>query len=101
MKTPVKTTLLLLAVLLLSCEKEFVFTPLTDGTLLKEVHIGNNLSYIYIYNDAKHVLEKKSKWSYTKYNYGNNRLVSCDLYFDNRIFSSSSYVVEEAQKRTE
>lgn len=101
MKTLIKTTLLLLAVLLLSCEKDPVFTPLTDGTLLKEVYIGDNLFYAYTYNDAKQIAEQKNKWSYTKYNYGNNRLVSCDLYFDNRIFSSSSYVVEEAQKRTE
>lgn len=101
MKTLIKTTFLVLAIFLLSCEKDYIFTPLTDGVLLKEVYFGDNLSYVYTYNDARQVLENKSKWSYTKYNYSKNRLISHDLYFDNRIFSSSGYILEDAMKRTE
>lgn len=101
MKTLTKTMFLLLVVFILSCEKDYTFTPLTGEVLLKEIYFGDNLSYVYTYNNAKQISEKKSKWSYTKYNYSNNRLVSSDLYIDNRIFSSSSYVLDEALKRTD
>lgn len=99
MKTLFKTMFLLLVAFILSCEKDYIFTQLTDGVLLKEVYVGDSLSYVYTYNNAKQILEKKGKWSYTKYNYRNNRLVSSDLYFDNRIVSSSSYILNKALNR--
>lgn len=101
MKAITKITFLLLVVFLSACQKEDIVTSPADGTLLKEIYIGDHLSYIYTYNDARQLAEQKSMWSYTKYNYRNNKLVSNDLYLDNRILSSCSYVLEEAEKRTE
>lgn len=101
MKTLIKITFLLLLIFLLSCERDYPFTPLTDGVLLKEISIGGHLSYVYTYNDANQILENKNKWFYIKYNYRNNRLVSSDIYVDSRILSSSGYVLDEAMKRTE
>ncbi|MCG6189044.1 hypothetical protein [Maribellus maritimus] len=89
---------------LLSCEKEPVLRPgfSGDGTLLKEVKISGETYYTYTYNDAGFVLEEKSKFHYSKHKYNSsNQLVHSDNYWDERIASSSSYVLEEAMNRTE
>ncbi len=90
--------------ILLSCGDESALRPefTGDGTLLKEVKIGGETYYKYTYNDAGLVLEEKSKFHYSKYNYnGRNQLIQSDHYWDERIASSSSYVLEEAMQRTE
>lgn len=89
---------------LLSCGKEPVLRPYFsgNGTFLKEVKIGGEIYYRYTYNDAGFVVEEKSKFHYSKHKYnGSNQLVHSDNYWDERIASSSSYVLDEAMKRTE
>jgi len=56
----------------------------------------------YTYNEVNLVVEEKSKFSYTSHYYNSkNQLVQSDYYWDRSIFSSSSYVLEDAMKRTE
>ena len=89
---------------LISCGDDSALRPdfSDDGTLLKEVRIGGEAYYRYTYNDAGLVLEEKSKFHYSKYNYnGRNQLIHSDHYWDERIASSSSYVLDEALQRTE
>lgn len=89
---------------LLSCEKDPVLRPdfSGSGTLLKEVKIGGETYYRYTYNDAGFVLEEKSKFHYSKHKYsGLNQVAHSDHYWDERIASSSTYVLNEAMKRTE
>ncbi len=56
----------------------------------------------YTYNSSGLVEEEKSKYHYSKHSYNNNnQLIKSDYYWDWRIVSSSSHVLEEAAKRTE
>lgn len=89
---------------LISCGDESGLRPefQTDGTLLKEVKIEGETWYKYTYNDVGLVFEEKSKFHYSKYEYNSqNQLIHSDHYWDERIISSSSYVLEEAMQRTE
>jgi len=86
---------------LISCEKDSVFEDAGNGTLLKSVLINGEVYFEYTYNNAGIISEEKSKFSYTKHNYNShNQLNQSDHYFDERIFSSSSYVLEDALNRT-
>ncbi len=89
---------------LFSCENdpyselEFI----NNGTLLKEVKIGGEAYSEYTYNETGLVLEEKSKFHYSKYEYNNqNQLIHSDHYWDERIASSSSAELNEAMQRTE
>ena len=85
-----------------SCEKDNNFVEPQIGGLLKNVVVGNEVYYEFTYNNAGFILEEKSKFYYTKHSYNNqNQLLQSDHYWDQRIVSSSSYVLEEAMKRKE
>lgn len=85
-----------------SCEKEESFYfDLDNNGLLKEVQIEDEVFYKYTYNNSNLILEEKNKYYYSKHNYNNQgQLVRSEHYWDNRIFSSSRYVLEELRKRT-
>ncbi len=75
----------------------------TNGVLLKEVvarwtrFITNSLT-----QTRDLILEEKSKFHYSKYSYNRkNQLVQADHYWDSRIVSSNSYVLQEAMNRNE
>lgn len=89
---------------LFSCERDNFFDPefYGDGVLLQEVKAEGETYYRYTYNEAGFVLEEKSKFHYTNHTYNSkNQLIQSDYYWDTRIASSSSYVLDEAIKRTE
>ena len=86
----------------ISCEKDSLLENSGGSTLLKQVLIEGKVYYEYTYNKLGLVVEEKSKFHYTKHVYnGKNQLVQSDSYWDERIASSSSYVLEEAMNRTE
>lgn len=102
MKTIPTVFLLLSCLLLLSCERETLFQESDNGYNLKEVLIGGEIYCQYTYNNSGLVIEEKSRFHYSKYSYNSsNQLIQSDHYWDERIASSSSYVLEEAMKRTE
>lgn len=100
-----KVTLIFLILLALfsSCKKkESLEINNSPGGLLNMVKYGSELWYVYTWNNNNLIDEEKSRFFYTKHNYNrNNQLVSSDFYVDPAIYSSSSYVLDAAMKRTE
>ncbi len=100
-----KTTVLafLFSLLFFSCEKDRQsIIENTDIPLISKVLIGDEIYMEYIYNDANLLIEEKSKFHYSGHFYNNNnQLVASDIYWDMRIASSNSSVLEEAMNREE
>ena len=95
---------ILLTIVFYACEKESVspIDNIDDGTLINEVWGDGELFYEYTYNAAGLIEEEKGKFHYTRYKYNSkNQLTRSDYYIDERIFSSSSYVLDEAMNREE
>lgn len=89
---------------LFSCGKDNLFEPdfTWDGTLLKEIKIDGEIYYKYTYNDAGLVFEEESKFHYSEHKYNSrDQLIQSNHYWDERIASSSSYILDEAMQRTE
>lgn len=102
MKAPIKIIGLILLIALSSCEKdESEVYNNTDSGLISQVLFDAELTYEYNYNEANQIVEEKSKFSYTKYNYEGEKLVFSDYYIDTRIFSSNSHVLDSAMNRKE
>jgi hypothetical protein len=90
--------------MLFSCEDYFDGPPreMGNGTLLKEALINGETHYKYTYNEAGFVLEEKTKFHYSKYTYNSlNKIIQSDHYWDERLASSSSYVLDELAKVTQ
>jgi hypothetical protein len=87
----------------ISCEKgEQSIIENTDIPLISKVLIGDEIYMEYTYNDANLLIEEKSKFHYSRHFYNNNnQLVASDIYWDMRIASSNSRVLEEAMNREE
>lgn len=100
-----KVTLIFLILLALfgSCnKKESLEINNSPSGFLNKVKYGADLWYEYTWNNNNLINEEKSKFHYTQHNYNdNNQLVSSDFYVDPAIYSSSSYVLDAAMKRTE
>ena len=92
-----------ISLLLFSCEKDR--QPIIENTdipLISKVLIGDEIYMEYSYNDANLLIEEKSKFHYTRHFFNNNnQLVASDMYWDMRIASSNSGVLEEAMNREE
>lgn len=73
----------------------------TGALLISQVLYDSELTYEYTYNDAKQIVEEKSKLHYTKNNYQAGKLISTDYYIDPGMFSSSKYIVDSAVNRKE
>lgn len=102
MKPQIKMFGLILLIAFSSCEKgESVVYNNTDLGLISQILFDAELTYEYNYNEANQILEEKSKFSYTKYNYDGEKLVFSDYYIDTRSFSSSMNVLDSAMNRTE
>lgn len=97
------TFVFILCLVLSSCEKnESLYKELVDGTQLHKVLIEGEVYQEFTYNEAGLILEEKSKFHYSKHSYNKiNQLIQSDHYWDESIASSSSYVLDEAMKRTE
>lgn len=102
MKKRILLPFLLLTVLLSACDTEDqeLFNSKNSG-LLHQVKFDSELCYEYTYNDSDQIVEEKSKWSYTKHNYQNGKLISSDYYVDKGMFSSTSYISDSAMNRKE
>jgi hypothetical protein len=87
----------------ISCEKDKQsIIENTEIPLISKVLFGDEIYMEYSYNDANLLIEEKSKFHYSRhfYNY-NNQLIKSDFYWDMRIASSNSRVLEEAMNRKE
>jgi len=74
----------------------------TDIPLISTVLIGGEIYMEYTYNDENLVTEEKSKFHYSRHFYNNNnQLITSDFYWDMRIASSNSSVLEAAMNRKE
>jgi len=93
----------LFSLLFFSCEKDKQsIIENTDIPLISKVLIGDEIYMEYSYNDANLLIEEKSKFHYSRHFYNNNnQLVASDIYWDMRIASSNSRVLEEAMNREE
>jgi len=87
----------------ISCEEDKqLIIENTDIPLISKVLIGDEIYMEYSYNDANLLIEEKSKFHYSRHFYNNNnQLVASDFYWDMRIASSNSRVLEEAMTREE
>ncbi len=93
---------LLIVVSFFSCEEK-TFNELSgEGTLLKEI-VGDSIIFNkYSYTDAGLIKEEKSKFHFTEHKYNSkNQLTQTDYYWDERIASSDSDILQEALNRTE
>ena len=98
-----KLLIFIITLFFISCErdKELIIEN-TDIPLISKVLSGDETYMEYSYNDANLVTEEKSKFHYTKHAYNDiNQLIKSDLYWDMRIASSSSSVLEAAMNRKE
>ena len=86
-----------------SCEKDKqLIIENTDIPLISKVLIGGEIYMEYSYNDANLVIEEKNKFHYAKHTYNDiNQLITSDFYWDMRIASSNSSVLEAAMNRKE
>ncbi len=91
------------SLLLFSCEKDRQSAiENTDIPLISKVLIGDEIYMEYSYNDANLVIEERNKFHYTKHTYNEiNQLITSDIYWDTRIASSNSSVLEAAMNRKE
>ena len=99
----IKTFFIFCIATLFSCNKDESSTNNGNSlnVLLKSVVIESKPYYEYTYNPLNQILEEKSKWHYTKYNYDHSVLISSDHYVDRNIFSSNSYKADPAFERNE
>lgn len=73
-----------------------------DIPLISKVLIGDEIYMVYSYNDANLVTEEKSKYHYSKHTYNDiNQLETSEFWWDERLASSSSSMLEEALNRKE
>jgi hypothetical protein len=86
-----------------SCEKEKqLIIENRDIPLISRVLIGDEIYMEYTYNDRNLVTEEKNKFHYARHTYNdNNQLITSDFYWDMRIASSNSSVLEAAMNREE
>jgi len=93
----------IIALFFISCERDReLIIENTDIPLISKVLIGDEIYMDYSYNDANLLIEEKSRFHYSRHIYNNNnQLVASDIYWDMRIASSNSSVLEEAMNRKE
>ena len=100
-----KKYLLLLGVsiVLISCEKENSLIKENTGVpLIREVLMGGESYYVYMYTVSNLISEEKSKLHYTKHKYNdNNQLISSEYYYDPGMFSSCSTIALASMNRKE
>jgi hypothetical protein len=100
-----KKLLLILSctLIFISCEKDKEsIIENTDIPLVSKVLIGGEIYMEYTYNDENLLTEEKSKFHYSRHFYNNNnQLIKSDFYWDMRIASSDSRVIEAAMNRKE
>lgn len=95
-------TAILICFVVFSCKKENLPIASNPAGLLSRVLISGQPYQEFTYTSSGLISEEKSWGVYTKYTYNSeNQLEKSESYVDPSIFSSSTYVIEEAQKRKE
>ena len=94
---------ILISILFSSCEKDDkLIVERNSNGLLSRVLISGQPYQEYTYTNSGLICEEKSWGTYTKYTYNpENQLERQDYYIDPALYSSSSQVIAEAQKRKE
>ncbi len=94
---------ILISILFSSCEKsDEPIVPQNPSGLLARVLISGKPYQEYSYTSDSLISEEKSWAMYFKYTYNSDKLlVKSESWVDPAIVSSSTYVIEEAQKRKE
>ncbi len=96
--------LIVFSFVLISCEKSehLLIIENNDIPLISKVLIGGEVYKDYTYNNANLLLEEKSKFHYSMHAYNDkNQLIASDFYWDMRVASSNSRVLEDAMNREE
>lgn len=102
MNRPITFIALLFIFGFVSCKKEINQERDGKNPLLFRVLISGEVFMEYTGTSSGFIYEEKSKFTYTKHTYNSAGLIEkSESYVDPGLFSSSSYVSEEAQKRTE
>ena len=94
---------ILISILFSSCKKddEPIVERISNG-LLSRVLISGEPYQEYTYTNSGLIYEEKSWGTYTKYTYNyDDQLIKQDYYIDPALYSSSTQVIAEAQKRKE
>jgi hypothetical protein len=96
MKINIVSLSLILATILLSCQKDNLEIDMkTDVPLIRNVVIANQPFYEYSYNYDNLISAEKSKFNITKYLYNDkNQLVTTDYYSDNDLLSNDLAVLK-------
>lgn len=93
---------LVVFVFLSSCSDDDFSDEFASENLLSEVRMDKEIYYRYTYTESNLILEEKSKFHYSKYQYNSkNQLIQSDHYWDERVASSNSGTLENAMQRTE
>jgi hypothetical protein len=106
MRIKLITFCLLFITVFLSCKKDEISDAVNPGNayipLLSKVLIDNQPYSEYLYNDAKLIIEERSKFDITIHHYNNkNQIISSDLYANYDILSNDLNVYQSAMDRTE
>lgn len=98
-----KLLIFIIPLCFISCVKNNqLFIENTGMPLINKVLMGDEIYIKYTYNDANLVTEEKSKFHYAYHTYNdNNQLIISDFWWDERIASSNSSVLEAALNRKE
>lgn len=92
-----------LIVITLSCKdkEDTQFIPeIAKTPLLRRLKSGDQPQNEYIYNNSRLVVEEKSKFNYTRYNYNDkNQLVAADFYVNEALLSSNEKILDSALNR--
>ena len=94
---------ILIGILFSSCEKDdSSIVERNSNGLLSRVLISGKPYQEYTYTNSGLIYEEKSWGTYTKYTYNSDNLLERqDYYIDPALYSSSTQVIAEAQKRKE
>ncbi|HKJ82315.1 MAG TPA: hypothetical protein VJ954_09845 [Ignavibacteriaceae bacterium] len=100
------SVIFLISLVLFSCEKVKTDSQLiienANIPLISRVLIGSEIYTEYSYNSANLVTEEKGKFRYVTHTYDDiNQLITSDFYWDTRIASSNSHILEALLNREE
>jgi hypothetical protein len=105
-----KTILICLIVftIIYSCKKEVIGTSGNSSNantgyvaILGKVLVDNQAAYEYVYNDSNLIIQEKSKYDYTMFNYKKGLLVSTVSYGNDDILSNDIQVFQAAINKPE
>jgi hypothetical protein len=96
MKKIIVPLCILLALIITSCKKDEIVSPVNSVVMiLSNVLIDNQSSYQYSYNDSSLVAEESSKLDFITHHYNDrNQVVASDYYWNSEILSNDIKTIE-------